>query len=118
MVLLFYCFIISAAFSPDQQQKQKQQQGGSGADADAGTGSLSIEILDTPSFIQAESYRSCAHLGNHVHEQMLRYVDIGTLLYFLVFYIHYMCLCGHYENMFIYFCLCIVFNCVALAQML
>lgn len=39
--------------------------------------SLSIEILDTPSFIQAESYRSCAHLYHHLHEQLLRYVDVG-----------------------------------------
>lgn len=39
---------------------------------------LNIEILDCPSFVQGESYRSCAHLYTHVHEQMLRYVDEGT----------------------------------------
>jgi hypothetical protein len=48
------------------------------------TASLFIEIIDSPSFIQAESYRSCAHLAGHVHEQMLRYVDVGTS-YFPVF---------------------------------
>ena len=48
--------------------------------------SLHIDILDSPSFIQGESYRSCMHLHNHIHEQMLRYVDNGmcivnTMLY-------------------------------------
>jgi hypothetical protein len=43
--------------------------------------SLFIEILDTPSFIQAESYRSCMHLAHHLHEQMLRYIDVGECLF-------------------------------------
>jgi hypothetical protein len=64
--LLFcvHCHFVSAGDQP--------QDGGG-----ATTASLFIEIIDSPSFIQAESYRSCAHLAGHVHEQMLRYVDVG-----------------------------------------
>jgi hypothetical protein len=44
--------------------------------------SLCIEIVDAPSFVQAESYRTCMHLYHHLHEQMLRYVDTGTSYWF------------------------------------
>jgi hypothetical protein len=39
---------------------------------------LNIDILDTPSYVQTESYRSLAHLYALVHEQILRYEDDGT----------------------------------------
>lgn len=47
-----------------------------------GAASLCIEIVDAPSFVQAESYRTCMHLYHHLHEQMLRYVDTGTSYWF------------------------------------
>lgn len=67
-----FCLVIPALYCTDGQP---QDGGTPGA---ATTASLFIEIIDSPSFIQAESYRSCAHLAGHVHEQMLRYVDVGT----------------------------------------
>ncbi|KAJ1441990.1 hypothetical protein B484DRAFT_390446, partial [Ochromonadaceae sp. CCMP2298] len=38
---------------------------------------LHIEVLDTPGFVQCESYRTLAHCHQQVCEQMYRYLDEG-----------------------------------------